>query len=770
MGHFAKMNGLHLKHSDVEDIYSVNHGLADKAVAEGKPAHEIKLYRDRSIRAFLLFLVCCTIFSNKSSYYVDVVYLQYFQDLSAVREWNWGAAALVHLQHYLDDACLVTVNQMAGYMSLLQGWIISHFPGLSVCAQDPIYSEGMPRNAKFVPGAGHREPSSYRNSLDNIQTYGCVFSPYDDHRHVRPLINSCWFSGWLRCGNLKAKHLPERVLRQFKHVQGIPRKPDLSATPGMSLCEIDRVFMEELDLRMIAEEMRGQAVVSAWDHEPGYMTWFYKVSHPVMRPVQAPASPPRPPNLEVLIEAAEARNDPNMLQVCRGVRDEVERSLREGEAVEGTPVHGIMTDDKVGRTRRGGASKAHSSARRQAAVNVDKIPSRAKGKAVSTTTDEPRPEDAESQEENEDEDGEEMCVEYLNFPINKCKKEFKKMKGAHIGFKTLKDLYIDNLRDALKAERLKKPAEDVEFLRECTIRCYLLYLIGATIFTNKSMQYVDVIFLTYLRDLSLVNTWNWGASGLAYLYNYLDAASRPRCGNHGGYNCLFQAWIMAHFKTFGGRFVDPKYIHDNPYAARFLPLKGPKFPGEHRSALDTMRMDEVVFCPYEEHRQTRPFQDISWHPDVSAKAGMNRFTIADAFASYLTANYVTEEMRGPKVVRAFDTVPGYIPWLYRVSHPKILPPVEADPPTHANPEDDNVSGECDVSEVTKKVRADLRKALDGQLNLADALVVIEKAYTDLEPVDAYLVRRKRKRDLGEGTKKRKKKKKTTTEDAGTSSL
>ncbi|CAJ2647978.1 unnamed protein product [Trifolium pratense] len=198
MGHFAKMNGLHLKHSDVEDIYSVNHGLADKAVAEGKSAHEIKLYRDRSIRAFLLFLVCCTIFSNKSSYYVDVVYLQYFQDLSAVREW----------------------------------------------------------------------------------------------------------------------------------------------TPGMSLCEIDRVFMEELDLRMIAEEMRGQAVVSAWDHEPGYMTWFYKVSHPVMRPVQAPASPPRPPNLEVLIEAAEARNDPNMLQVCRGVRDEVERSLREGEAVEGTPVHG----------------------------------------------------------------------------------------------------------------------------------------------------------------------------------------------------------------------------------------------------------------------------------------------------------------------------------------------------------------------------------------------------------------------------------------------
>ncbi|MCI36743.1 serine/threonine-protein phosphatase 7 long form-like protein, partial [Trifolium medium] len=114
----------------------------------------------------------------------------------------------------------------------------------------------MPRNAKFVPGGGHKDSSGYRQSLDNIQTYDCVFSPYDDHRQVRPLINSCWFSGWLRSGNLKTKYLLERVLRQFLHVQGIPRNPDTSATPGMNLFEIDRVFMEELELRMVDEQMR----------------------------------------------------------------------------------------------------------------------------------------------------------------------------------------------------------------------------------------------------------------------------------------------------------------------------------------------------------------------------------------------------------------------------------------------------------------------------------------------------------------------------------
>ncbi|GAU27956.1 hypothetical protein TSUD_146740 [Trifolium subterraneum] len=113
------------------------------------------------------------------------------------------------------------------------------------------------------------------------------------------------------------------------------------------------------------------------------------------------------------------------------------------------------------------------------------------------------------------------------------------MKGAHIGFPMLETIYAANLRKALKTEEDEESEEVVQNYRDCTIRAFLLYLIGGTIFTNKSMQYVYVIFLTYLQDLSLVNTWNWGASGLAYLYHYLDKATQPRCGNHGGYNCMF---------------------------------------------------------------------------------------------------------------------------------------------------------------------------------------------------------------------------------------
>ncbi|GAU26320.1 hypothetical protein TSUD_56180 [Trifolium subterraneum] len=268
------------------------------------------------------------------------------------------------------------------------------------------------------------------------------------------------------------------------------------------------------------------------------------------------------------------------------------------------------------------------------------------------------------------EEGEDMCREYLNFPRTKCRAEFKKMKGAHIGFPMLEKIYAANLRKALKAEKDEESEEVVLGYRECTIRAFLLYLIGGTIFTNKSMQYVDVIFLSYLQDLSLVNTWNWGASGLAYLYHYLEKATRPRCGNHGG----TIAWIYEHFKRFRGGWVSEKYSHWDPICTKYLPLKGYKYPDEHKTTLDRMEVDEVTFRPFEDHRHIRPFEDIFWysgwimcgsamicpylperilrqfghvqsiprHPDESAKAGLNRFTIAEAFADYLADNYVTE--------------------------------------------------------------------------------------------------------------------------------
>ena len=56
-------------------------------------------------RAYLLHLVGCTLFSNKSATHVHVVHLEAFQELGQSGGYAWGAAALVHMYDQLNEAC-----------------------------------------------------------------------------------------------------------------------------------------------------------------------------------------------------------------------------------------------------------------------------------------------------------------------------------------------------------------------------------------------------------------------------------------------------------------------------------------------------------------------------------------------------------------------------------------------------------------------------------------------------------------------------------------
>jgi hypothetical protein len=75
---FGQLSDPYLKHKFLAAVYIDNWDYAEKAIVEKRPMHEIRLLRARAIRAFLLYLVGCTIFSNKSNYYVEIVYLQIF--------------------------------------------------------------------------------------------------------------------------------------------------------------------------------------------------------------------------------------------------------------------------------------------------------------------------------------------------------------------------------------------------------------------------------------------------------------------------------------------------------------------------------------------------------------------------------------------------------------------------------------------------------------------------------------------------------------------
>eukprot|EP00256_Glycine_max_P045970 XP_006598601.1 protein MAIN-LIKE 1-like [Glycine max] len=85
-----------------------------------------------------------------SATYVHVVFLDALRDLSQTGRYAWGAAALVHKYDHLNDACISTSRQLAGYITLLQCWIYEHFSLVVECIADLDYDEVSPRACRWI--------------------------------------------------------------------------------------------------------------------------------------------------------------------------------------------------------------------------------------------------------------------------------------------------------------------------------------------------------------------------------------------------------------------------------------------------------------------------------------------------------------------------------------------------------------------------------------------------------------------------------------------
>ncbi|XP_028106154.1 protein MAIN-LIKE 1-like, partial [Camellia sinensis] len=82
---------------------------------------------------------------------------------------------------------------------------------------------------------------------------------------------------------------------------------------------------------------------------------------------------------------------------------------------------------------------------------------------------------------------------------------------------------------------------------QCAARAYLLFLLGCTLFSDKSGGRVPVVYLGLLMDLGSIHTYAWGAAVLAFLYRQLGFVSRSGIKQMGGYMTLLEAWIYEHF-------------------------------------------------------------------------------------------------------------------------------------------------------------------------------------------------------------------------------
>lgn len=237
-------------------------------------------------RAYLLHLVGCTIFANKSSTLINVVFLDVFRDLNQCGGFSWGAAALVHMYENLNYASMYKGKHLAGYITLLQSWIYEYFPTVGSMIANEEYHESNPRACRWRCGKA-LPLTSYRKRLDRLATNRVAWRPYAEHRAFRQFEAISLFSGHIRWGPYIVRHMPERVLRQFGHIQTIPPPPTSASLTTEQIDEKWLKFSEHV-------VQLGQPVTYPGQCAPGYIDWFYVISHPFMTPTQE-GDPPRDP-------------------------------------------------------------------------------------------------------------------------------------------------------------------------------------------------------------------------------------------------------------------------------------------------------------------------------------------------------------------------------------------------------------------------------------------------------------------------------------------
>lgn len=69
-------------------------------------------------RAYMLHLMVCSLFADKSHVYINARYVWLFRSLES-SSWAWGVAALTKLYLTLGVATVFDTRQLVGYLNLL---------------------------------------------------------------------------------------------------------------------------------------------------------------------------------------------------------------------------------------------------------------------------------------------------------------------------------------------------------------------------------------------------------------------------------------------------------------------------------------------------------------------------------------------------------------------------------------------------------------------------------------------------------------------------
>ncbi|XP_068504169.1 protein MAIN-LIKE 1-like [Phaseolus vulgaris] len=249
--------------------------------------------------------------------------------------YSWAAAALTHMYEQLGDCSYANTKQLAGYATLLQGWIYEHFPSIGMRRMQALYYEDQPRCRLYDAGKG-TSIVVVRSQLDTLTPASIRFCPYNEHREERPFEWISLFCGYLRLGNWTQLHMPERVLRQYGYTQIIPRNPSVIGHGHPDTNEMDRRWLHFNDyvIHDYAIARHPDACVQE------YMGWFRSVSHPYVINTDEDDRPVPVPSDARHHEAVPSHHEEShpALGICRRITETLQPLLDHGDVVEGSPV------------------------------------------------------------------------------------------------------------------------------------------------------------------------------------------------------------------------------------------------------------------------------------------------------------------------------------------------------------------------------------------------------------------------------------------------
>ncbi|XP_028184866.1 protein MAIN-LIKE 1-like [Glycine soja] len=277
-------------------------------------------------RAYLLHLLGCTLFANKSATNVHVVYLEALRDLSMTERYAWGVAALVHMYDQLNDASMSHSRQLGGYITLLQCWIYEHFPSVADSTADQEYDEDSPRACRWI--ATEKTMKSirtpvYKERLDRLRIPDVCWIPYGEHR-------------------------------EFGYTQTIPAP---LVDSWVSYDDIHNRWMHYKDHIVPA----GEVCVVLGAYSSDYMDWFFRISHPFMTPGHAldplphghalqPRVVPQAPQTDIPrvpepgASSTSAEEPRHAVEVCDDIVERLERHLSLGVVTPGSSAHEVIEE------------------------------------------------------------------------------------------------------------------------------------------------------------------------------------------------------------------------------------------------------------------------------------------------------------------------------------------------------------------------------------------------------------------------------------------